>query len=399
MIGKLGFTLILIFLLAMPFVNAQTPVVGTWRGYARMSDSLAASGTYVTAHVDNASSAAATTIIGGGEYASTAPSGYYSLDVQCTGSYVNFRICGITVSIPSEACTSGPHYNGTQPNFNLSVTKLSSGACSYSCACSGGKCCNGATEYTAGEGTGTCQSSACAATTSATTTTSGGGGGGGGGTTTVAATTTIAVVETGTVAKIENGTSATFNVTQSDTLKIESVNVEVKNTVNNVQITVKESSLPSGANVAIAADAGAVYKYLEITKTNVQDADINKVKIKFKVEKSWLTENNIDPATIALQRLVGSSWTKLSTSMVSEDATYYYFEAESPGLSVFAITGQKVVTTTSTVTSVATTTIPVTPPILPPTTMFIFIGILLIAAVVVFFLRKSKRSFKPPTFS
>lgn len=65
------------------------------------------------------------------------------------------------------------------------------------------------------------------------------------------------------------------------------------------------------------------------------------MKIKFKVEKTWLANNNIASATIALQRYADNKWNKLSTSKVSEDATYIYFEAESPGLSVFAITGEK----------------------------------------------------------
>lgn len=384
----------LVILLVISSIGVLAVNVGTWRGYVYTGGYLAADGVYVTAHVDNSSAAVATTIIGGAEYASDAPSGYYSLDVPCTGNTVNFKVCGIAVSIPSESCTSGPHYNGTLPNFNLSVSTLAGGSCSYSCGCSGGHCCSGATEYTDGSGTGTCQSSAC--TTTTTVPPSGGGGPGGGGipitatTTAVTTTTTAAQQETETATKIENGTSATFNITKSDTLKVESIDVEVKNTVNNVQISVKESSLPAGANVAISSDTGAVYKYLEITKTNVQDTDINKVKIKFKVEKSWADANNIDPATIALQRLVGSSWTKLTTTLVSQDSTYYYFEAESPGLSVFAIIGQKKPTPTATTTT--TTTQPI-PPVVPKISVLYIVAIfsVVLIALVLFFALKSKK--------
>jgi len=368
-----AFPFLLVSIFFLITLASAAPPVCDWRGYAYIDGSLANTSHVITSYTNDSQAT-------NGTLYST---GYYILHVPGNdGNNITFKICGVYTNATSQTWgCDGVGYH----TLNLYInTSANSAACSYACGCSGGYC-----------NSGVC---AASAPTTSTTTTTSGGGGGGGGTTTVAATTTIAVAETGTVAKIENGTSATFNVTQSDTLKIESVNVEVKNTVNNVQLTVKESSLPSGANVAIAADTGAVYKYLEITKTNVQDADINKVKIKFKVEKSWASTNNIDPATIALQRLVGSSWTKLSTSKVSEDATYYYFEAESPGLSVFAITGEKVVTTTTAATT-TTTTVPVTPPVLPPTTMFMFIGILLIAAVVIFFLRKSKRSFKPPTFS
>jgi len=51
-----------------------------------------------------------------------------------------------------------------------------------------------------------------------------------------------------------------------------------------------------------------------------------------------------------------------------------------------------VLTTTIAVTSLTTTTVPVTPPVLPPTTIFIVIGILLIAIVAIFFVRDFKKS-------
>jgi len=200
MIKNLVISSILTFLLVISFSNAQ---YATWAGYVHMSGSLAANGTYVTAHIDNSSSAAVTTRIAGGEYDPSVPAGYYSLAIACTGSQVNFKVCGINTNL-YEDCIDGYHLNGSSPNFNLTVTKLSSGACTYSCACSGGYCCSGATEYTDGSGTGTCQSSACSAAAETTTTPGGGGGGGGGGgvttTTTTSPVTTVPGVTTTTPA-------------------------------------------------------------------------------------------------------------------------------------------------------------------------------------------------------
>lgn len=82
---------------------------------------------------------------------------------------------------------------------------------------------------------------------------------------------------------------------------------------------------------------GTVYTYLSIGK-NVQDSDIKNATISFKVEKAWVDANLINPDTIALNRYVGG-WVKLSTRNTGGDAKYYNFEAESPGFSIFAITG------------------------------------------------------------
>ena len=225
-------------------------------------------------------------------------------------------------------------------------------------------------------------------TTTATTAASAGGGSAG------TATTAVAVSETKTIPNISAGSIGTTTLNKSDTLKIQEIKIEVKNAVSNAQITVKESSLPSGASTVIASDKGTVYKYLEIAKSNIQDADINKVKIKFKVEKSWLTANNIDSTTVALSRYSDNNWSKLTTTKLSEDSSYVYFEAESPGLSVFAVYGEKLISTTSTVpvaTTVpptTTTTAPILSPIIPGIPTEILIIVIVVIAVLVFLVWK-----------
>jgi PGF-pre-PGF domain-containing protein len=117
--------------------------------------------------------------------------------------------------------------------------------------------------------------------------------------------------------------------------------VAVKNNVSNVTINVKESSKPSAAPNVTKPDEGVVLKYLEISQTNLADANISSVFINFQVEKSWVTANNIDVGTIALYRYVNSTWVKLQTKKINETSTYLYFQSISPGLSIFAIAGQK----------------------------------------------------------
>ncbi len=84
------------------------------------------------------------------------------------------------------------------------------------------------------------------------------------------------------------------------------------------------------------------YQYVKIDKTLISEENLSGILFKFRVEKTWLTSNNIDPGTIALHRYT-SQWDKLNTRQKSSDSIYYYYEADSPGMSYFAINGDIVV--------------------------------------------------------
>ena len=182
--------------------------------------------------------------------------------------------------------------------------------------------------------------------TTAASVSSGGGGGGG--------VTIITSQETKTISLIPAGGTTTVAITKSDTLKIDLIEIEVKNEVKNVEVTVKESSKPAEATIVISSDQGKIYKYLEIT-TTISKTDIAKVKVRFKVEKSWVSSNSIDPNTIALNKLVNTTWEKLATKKISEDTINIFYEAEMSSLSIFAVTGQ---ISTALITTTTTTTLP-----------------------------------------
>ena len=338
----------LTFFLVITLVESTN--VGTWRGYVYTSGSLAADGIYVTAHVDNSSSASTTTIIGGAEYASTSPVGYYSLDVECTGSQVNFKVCGINTNI-YESCTSGPHYNGTQPNFNLTVTKLSDGAsCSYSCACSGGYCvhnyCSSGSTYCGdsycdtGESC-TADNSGCSSGYSCTNGCVASGVSGGvssGGSSTGGETTKVIIIKGNaniTVPSIAAGKMSNISITKTEDVAFRQFNISVVNAVSNIKIIIiKISNLPSSISKTIE---GKVYHYIQITKENITDENIGKVYIKFAVSKSWLTDNGVTASDIRLYRWSNNIWNELTTTYLSEDSTEVFYQAESPGLSYFII--------------------------------------------------------------
>jgi PGF-pre-PGF domain-containing protein len=140
---------------------------------------------------------------------------------------------------------------------------------------------------------------------------------------------------------------------------INKIEIEVKNTLTNVKITVaKLDSKPSTVPIDVS---GKVYQYLEINRTVITDNDIKTLKFNFTVNKSWVTSNNINKATISLNRYYNDRWYTLPTNSSGENSSYLYFVAESPGFSIFAVTGEAPITTTivetTTVTTAGTTTI------------------------------------------
>jgi PGF-pre-PGF domain-containing protein len=167
-------------------------------------------------------------------------------------------------------------------------------------------------------------------------------------TTTISTTTTTTIPVTpppvnvtANISLITPQTPAIFNFTQPEILKFQKIVVAVNKNVSNVAITVKEGEKPTGAPNVTKPEEGLVLKYLEILPTNITDADIANVTIDFQVEKSWITTNNIDVGTIALYRYLNNTWNKLPTKKINETANETHFQSISPGLSVFAIAGEK----------------------------------------------------------
>jgi len=91
------------------------------------------------------------------------------------------------------------------------------------------------------------------------------------------------------------------------------------------------------------APSETVYKNLNIWVGYLgwaNPGNIANPTVSFKVEKSWVTANNMDKTTIKLNRYSDGKWNRLITAMNGEDADYLFFEAQTPGFSPFAITGK-----------------------------------------------------------
>jgi PGF-pre-PGF domain-containing protein len=101
-----------------------------------------------------------------------------------------------------------------------------------------------------------------------------------------------------------------------------------------------------------------VYKYIQVDHAAVGDGIIDSAKIKFKIDKSWLTSNNKDKEDMVLFRYT-NKWVALTTTITNEDTSYVYYLADSPGLSLFAISTKAVNSTVNT-TTVANNTAAIT---------------------------------------
>lgn len=171
-------------------------------------------------------------------------------------------------------------------------------------------------------------------TTTAATTTVGGGGGGGG----YYLTTTSIPIPAGASFKsgsVPAGAPVSFVLGGASSLAI-------------TTITFTHTSYAANATIVLTKlgafspePPGVVYEYDNMTHYYIEDSKlVPPVKIDFRVAKSWIASSSIDASTIGLYRYSGGSWQAVPASSAGEDATYLYFTSQSPGMSVFAVTGQ-----------------------------------------------------------
>ncbi len=88
---------------------------------------------------------------------------------------------------------------------------------------------------------------------------------------------------------------------------------------------------------------GEVYKSFNVWVGNggiASKENIENPVLCFKVEKSWLQDKSIDPASITLNWYNDKKWEKIPVNMSGEDEYYLYFTANVSGFSSFAVTGK-----------------------------------------------------------
>ena len=138
---------------------------------------------------------------------------------------------------------------------------------------------------------------------------------------------------------IEAGSNASISFNECG---VSLINVYAMNDLINFSINIRQSDEPLEGETGIT---GIVYRYLNITTSNITDEDIINATIRFGVSRSWIQDTSIDEASIRLNRYndTNRNWTVLPTTRINEtknDASIC-FEAVTQGFSLFAITGRE----------------------------------------------------------
>ncbi|MBU3966573.1 MAG: PGF-pre-PGF domain-containing protein, partial [Euryarchaeota archaeon] len=135
---------------------------------------------------------------------------------------------------------------------------------------------------------------------------------------------------------------------------------QVEDGIHEISVTGKENE----DNVALRIE------YLKGLSRNVKDpapgnvnyyfnlwAGTKKIKsavIRFSVDNSWLSSNNIAASDLKLLKWDGTKWIQLDTTQTSSDAKHTYYEGGTDSFSSFAITGLNAAGVSSTPPSEAT---------------------------------------------
>ena len=189
---------------------------------------------------------------------------------------------------------------------------------------------------------------------------SGGSGGGGGGSGSGFGGSSGSPLMTNTrSSSFQQMLAGSYNITFTNSgLAITGLNITTIQNTTNVVFTITQllNGLPSGV---LTLQNAKIYSYLQVNHTNLDNSQIGSVMIQFKVPKTWMSNNNVDPSQMRLYRLT-SNWDVLSTTLVSQDGNYYYFQANSQGLSYFAIASTQTAPAATTTGNTGTTGSPTT---------------------------------------
>lgn len=116
------------------------------------------------------------------------------------------------------------------------------------------------------------------------------------------------------------------------------VQIFVSHKTPRAEINVRELE---GPPIGVENLPPAAQSFFEITTNLEENYEILSATIEFKVPKSWVEQNGASENSVKLLRLNGK-WQELPTTLVDESPSYLYYEAQSPGFSIFAISAEGV---------------------------------------------------------
>jgi len=172
---------------------------------------------------------------------------------------------------------------------------------------------------------------------------------------------TVPVIPAGFAAKVDFTSESTW---------ITGVTITAASDVSGVLVWGEQETFEEARNEGEieTLPPGIVYLYLWDIETNLESTSIALVRLEFKIDREWINLNKIDEQTIKMYRFK-DGWMELPTTLVRSDDKYFYYEAVSPGFSIFTAVGER-------------RTIKPVPPVVPlaePTWQFGYFSMLAIA--------------------
>ena len=128
------------------------------------------------------------------------------------------------------------------------------------------------------------------------------------------------------------------------TMKIANDEIAIYEVTFSVKEDFTDAVFSVGKLISEPKDAydGVVYQYGDIKHDDVPNSAVKEAKIKFRVKNKWFKDNDLDKDTVALYRYHDKKWQKLDTENIGTDKKYSYFESYSPGLSIYAVSAERV---------------------------------------------------------
>ena len=118
---------------------------------------------------------------------------------------------------------------------------------------------------------------------------------------------------------------------------------------NNVKLVISDlKSKPTDiVHELNMSEKSTIYKYLDIKLTAdeeyIGESGISSMTFTFTVEKTWIKNQYLDKHSIKMMRYHNDSWQELNTTLIHETSDMIYYEASTPGLSVFAVIGDTII--------------------------------------------------------
>ncbi len=120
------------------------------------------------------------------------------------------------------------------------------------------------------------------------------------------------------------------------------VSIEVNQETTNAKV--KVSAYDSKPTEVSSSYPLKTYRYLQISTENLNE-NLEKAKVKFEVDKTWVTEQSLDKNDLAISKFNEQEevWDELETSFDSEDDNFYYYTVELDSFSFFVVGEKKTI--------------------------------------------------------